>query len=369
MSTPLTVSLGVVGESCPHEGCSGFGRRDGRIVKFGKSRQGRQRYRCEDCGKCFNERTGTLFYGKRTAEATIVEVLSMVAEGMRISSISRVKGLKEDTILQWVREAGGHAEAVEAALLADYELGASQLDGLWTFVHDKGEKKSHEETEATGQFWRVTVVENETRLRAARATEKTESQASEQVLRTLCQRGHPEQPPPLVSDGGSGCGEAMIEVYGQVPADTGQGRPPVRKQPDPAWQYLRAVKQRDAKGRYIGTDYRVVFGEPDEVLDLLGSGTVYVERTHLTMRHFNGRLVRKGLGFSKDLTMHRLAAAFEDAVYNLVRPVKTLRQKAQEGLGRRWWPRTPMMAAGLTDRPWTLRDLLTAIPVLKPINS
>ena len=65
----------------------------------------------------------------------------MIAEGMRISSIARIKGIKEDTILQWVREAGHHAEAVEEVLLADYELGASQLDGLWSFVHDKGEKK------------------------------------------------------------------------------------------------------------------------------------------------------------------------------------------------------------------------------------
>ena len=215
----------------------------------------------------------------------------------------------------------------------------------------------------------MTVVEQATRLRGARAIEKTEAEASEQVLRTLQQRGHPEQPPPLVSDGGSGCAEAMIEVYGQVPAYSGRGRPPVNKQPDPEWQHLRAVKQRDEKGRYLGTDKRVVFGEPEAVLSTLSSGTVYVERTHLTMRHFNGRLVRKGLGFSKELSMHRAAAAFEDAVYNLVRPVKTLRQKADEGSERRWWPRSPMMAAGITDHLWTLRELLMAVPVLKTVNS
>lgn len=213
------------------------------------------------------------------------------------------------------------------------------------------------------------MIEQETRLRAARAIEKTESQASEQVLRTLSQRGHPQKPPPIVSDGGSGCAEGLIEVYGRVPAYSGHGRPPVRKQPEPIWKHLRAVKQRDEKGRYLGTDNRVVFGEPDEVLSELSVGTVYIERTHLTMRHFNGRLARKSLGFSKDLTMHRLAAAFEDAVYNLVRPVKTLRQKAGNGSAKRWMPRTPMMAAGITDHPWTLRELLTAIPVLKIANS
>jgi len=231
------------------------------------------------------------------------------------------------------------------------------------------EKKDYEETEETGEFWRVTMIEQQTRLRAARAIEKTESEASEEVLRTLSQRGHPEQPPPIVSDGGSGCAEAMIEVYGQVPEYGGHGRPPVQKQPSSTWKYLRAVKQRDEKGRYIGTDWRVIFGDPEEVLAELGLGTVYIERTHLTMRHFNGRLVRKGLGFSKDLTMHRVAAAFEDAVYNLVRPVKTLRQPSPAGASKRWISRTPMMAAGITDHLWTHRELLTAIPVLKAVNS
>ena len=57
-------------------------------------------------------------------------------------------------------------------------------------------------------------------------------------------------------------------------------------------------------------------------------GKCFCERTHLTMRQFNTRLVRQGLGFSKALSMHRLAAALEEAVYNLVRPLKTLCQPA-----------------------------------------
>lgn len=72
----------------------------------------------------------------------MLDVLAMLSEGMRISSVTRVKGIKTDTILQWVREAGIHAEAIEQALLSDYELSASQMDGLWSFVRNKGEKKA-----------------------------------------------------------------------------------------------------------------------------------------------------------------------------------------------------------------------------------
>jgi hypothetical protein len=66
----------------------------------------------------------------------------MLAEGMRISSISRVKGIKEDAILSFLREAAQHAEQVEAMLLNDYRISQAQIDGLWTYVGRKETKKT-----------------------------------------------------------------------------------------------------------------------------------------------------------------------------------------------------------------------------------
>ena len=164
-----------------------------------------------------------------------------------------------------------------------------------------------------------------------------------------------------MSDGWGGIDEAMLTVYGRVPEYSGRGRPPTRKRPQPGWQYLQLVKHRDAHGRLRNTELRVVFGKPDEVLALFGKSTAYVERTHLTMRLFNGRLVRRTLGFSKDLTMYRASAAWEDAIYNLARPLKTLRLEVHDVPGRRWLPHTPAMAAGLTNHIWTVKELLTTI--------
>ena len=197
----------------------------------------------------------------------------------------------------------------------------------------------------------MTVVENETRLRAARAIEQSEAEASEEVIKTLVSRAHRDQPPPLCSDGGSGVAEALVEIYGQVPDYSGRGRPPSQKQARDDWQYLRVVKQRDQRGHFIGNDYRVIFGQPEEVIDELGVGTVYVERTHLTMRQFCSRITRKGLGFSKLLEMYRHAAVWDDMIYNLVRPLKTLRQELVNQPPQKWYKRTPAMAAGLTDHP------------------
>ena len=57
----------------------------------------------------------------------------------------------------------------------------------------------------------------------------------------------------------------------------------------------------------------------------LGGSTSYVERTNLTSRHMNGRLVRKTLGYSKELKMLRASSIWEDTLYNLGQALKTLR--------------------------------------------
>ena len=79
-----------VGHFCPHAECPKHGQTEGHeIIRFGTSRQGKQRYRCNCCGKTFNENQGTLFYRKRTPEKEILETLALLAEGSRISSLSR----------------------------------------------------------------------------------------------------------------------------------------------------------------------------------------------------------------------------------------------------------------------------------------
>jgi len=211
------------------------------------------------------------------------------------------------------------------------------------------------------------MIDVDTRLRVGRGIEKTETEASEEVFRTLREnRGHSDKPPPTISDGWGGIREAMVQVWGKVPEYNGRGRPPEKKRPQDGWSYLQVIKERDEKGRVTGTNKEVVFGKKDEVLELFENHTAYVERTHLTMRQMNGRLIRKGLGFSKELPMHRAAAAWEDAIYNLTRTHKSLRIDLTGPLNgrsrRRWKKRTPAMAAGLTDQVWSTEELLRTVP-------
>jgi hypothetical protein len=229
-------------------------------------------------------------------------------------------------------------------------------------------QKNYPETAEKGQFWRATVLDMDTRVRVARGIAKTETDASAEAFQTLKDRGHPATPPPLISDGWGGIDDALIEVYGQVPPYKGRGRRPTRKRPLPGWQYVQMIKQRK-KGRVVGIKIRVVFGDADAALKLLGRSTAYIERTHLTMRHFNGRLARKTLAFSKAVAMYRTSAAWEDLVYNLARPLKTLRVAVTADPRRRWRPRSPAMAAGLTNHIWTVKELLETVVPPSPVNT
>ena len=130
--------LASVGDFCPNPECEDYGDMKANvIIRYGKTRDGRQRYQCKSCKKTFNERKGTMFYNRKTEEKDILECLALLAEGVRISSISRSKGFKEDTILSFLREAAHHAEQVEAILLNEYEISQVQIDGLWTYVGHK----------------------------------------------------------------------------------------------------------------------------------------------------------------------------------------------------------------------------------------
>jgi hypothetical protein len=170
-------------------------------------------------------------------------------------------------------------------------------------------------------------------------------------------------PPPTISDGWGGMDEAMLAVDGQVPEYGGRGRPPTCKKPGKDWQYLQMVKQREERGKLTGIKLRVIFGSKAEVLQLLGKSTAYIERSNLTSRLFNGRQVRKTLAFSKNVDDYRASAIWEDIDYNLVRPHKSLRLSAANDPDRKWLPCTPAMTAELTDHIWTVKELLTTLPL------
>lgn len=142
------------------------------------------------------------------------------------------------------------------------------------------------------------------------------------------------------------------------------GRP--QRQPgrviDKGLLYAQIDKRRE-HSRVVAVQQRILIGEEGVILGILGGqqiNTAYVERDNLTSRQSNGRLVRKTLSHSKKDYYLQQHLDLEDTVFNFVRPHQSLRIRfARRTKGRKWQPRTPAMAAGLTDHIWTLEELLS----------
>jgi hypothetical protein len=73
--------------------------------------------------------------------------------------------------------------------------------------------------------------------------------------------------------------------------------------------------------------------------------TCHAERTNLSLRLFNRRFTRKTLGYSKKLENLRFAMSIFLAHFNFCR--------IHSAHGR-----TPAQAANLTDKQWTIEELL-----------
>ena len=199
----------------------------------------------------------------------------------------------------------------------------------------------------------------DSRLRIGSAIGKSEEEIAPELMEQVKMHAPDEGPPALSSDGKGAYPDAMLKTWGKVPEYCGRGAPPTLPKPGKDWQCLQVIKKRKG-GKLESVRIKVVYGDPKEVKKKLGCHTAYIERTNLTSRTMNGRLVRKTLSFSKELRFLKAASTLEDAIYNFTRSIKTLRvELSNPSKQARWQQRSPAMAAGLTDHIWTVQELLT----------
>jgi hypothetical protein len=209
----------------------------------------------------------------------------------------------------------------------------------------------------------------DSRLRVGSAIGKSEEEIGPELMKQVKMHAPEEEPPAIATDGKGTYRDAMLDTWGKVPEYSGRGAPPKLPKPGKDWKYLQVVKKR--KGcKLESVHIKVVYGNPEDVKAKLGCHTAYVERTNLTSRTMNGRLVRKTLSFSKELRLLQAASDLEDALYNFTRPVRTLQvELPNPSKQARYQQRSPAMAAGLTDHIWTVRELLTLMLVPLSANT
>lgn len=104
---------------------------------------------------------------------------------------------------------------------------------------------------------------------------------------------------------------------------------------------VNEASRRYSPAQVIAVEYETVSGAPAQI------STSYVERQNLTLRMGSKRFARLSNGFSKKIDCHLAAVSLHVAFYNLCRTHEALRM-------------TPAMALGITDRVWSVADLIEA---------
>lgn len=243
-----------------------------------------------------------------------------------------------------------------------------QFDEKWSFVgkKDKHCDPANDADAFRGDCWDWVAFDPEHRLVVSVIPGKRTPEHAEWIVTAFRERTGGRIPIVMTSDENPAYAAAILAVYGEevVPERTGRpGRPaaPYRAIPE-GLQYATVHKVREAN-RVVEVQTRVVYGTAEGVTRALEDSaassavnTAFVERHHGTDRNRNARKVRKTYCFSKDWEVHAAVTYFTMYSYNFCWPVRTLRQ------GNRrtgYQPRTPAMAAGLTDHVWSLAEWLT----------
>jgi hypothetical protein len=196
---------------------------------------------------------------------------------------------------------------------------------------------------------------------------------AQRVVHQVVQVLAPDCAPLFLTDGFKEYMTALLTHYGQwvqFPRRQATGpAPKPRWMPLPGLLYAQVVKTMRRR-RLVAVTHRMVFGTLEAVNQLLVPlgwqiNTSFVERLNLTIRQHVAAVGRRVSTLCKGEDGVRQQLALYHVYYNFCLPHASLRipfalPEPTHGTGsaKRWQPRTPAMAAGLTDHVWTLREVL-----------
>lgn len=356
----------TAGYACPQPTCDYFGNTDctyHALVGDGqRGADGIQWLKCQACGKRFSSRQGTALYRLRTPAAHVALVLLAVNLGLTIADTQLLFGHSEVTIRLWLTRAGQHAEQVQVHFFRNLTLGHLQLDELFTTLRDK----AHD-------LWVWVAFDPATKLIPALQLGPRTQHLAYVLLHAVTLVLAPGCLPVFTSDGLDLYFYAITAHFGQWVTDVTSGKT--------RWQVALdllygQVKKSYRRRKLALVERRMRLGELSRLTDRLKSlgfsgtlNTAFVERINLTLRHALAALSRRCWATAQ-LTGELLAhLEWWRAYYHFCRPHMSLRlklDKPQPRQGqqtpRRFLPRTPAMAAGLTDHVWSVQELL-AFPV------
>ena len=153
--------------------------------RFGKHRNGLQRYRCNQCAKTFTEEHERPLDDMRLPLDRAVSILQLLLEGMSVRSAERITGVHRDTILRLLVLAGERCEALMLSKCQNLSVKDVEVDEIWGYVGKKEGHKSDDDGAEVGDAYCFIGMERSTKLVLAYHLGKRTAKATDAFIGKL----------------------------------------------------------------------------------------------------------------------------------------------------------------------------------------
>jgi IS1 family transposase len=285
------------------------------------------------CGTTFSESQPldglTIEHGK------VVQIVKLLCEGVGIRAAARLVDCDPHTVLKTLETIGQKCESLHERIVRHVNTGSLQLDEIWTRVgcSQKLANRRGDDFERGDQYTFLAVSARE-KFIVSYHTGKRDLENTDIFIEDIAKR----------IDGRIQITTDSFRPYLQIVRKHLLGRLDFA-----TMQKLFAVPfdaKAEAARRYspaqcTGIRVRIRAGTPRQ--DRIS--TSFVERANLSVRHFNKRFARLGLGYSRKLCNHRHAISLFVCAYNFC--------KVHSTLGC-----TPAVGLKLATETWTIERLI-----------
>jgi IS1 family transposase len=266
----------------------------------------------------------------RTPLSRRTQIINCLVEGNSIRSTERMTNTHRDTVMRLMVEVGEGCQKIMDEKMRGLKSTQIQVDEIWSYVRKKQARLKPGESVRAGDFWTFVAIDPQTKIvpsyLVGKRTKKNAIAFMEDLSDRLSNRVQ------ISSDALKSYVDAVEEAFG---ADVDYG------QAIKSYEAVHIGAGRYSPPKVISQERIVVAGSPEWA----NISTSLVERQNLTMRMSMRRFTRLTNGFSKKVENLKAAVSLHFAHYNFVRMHKSLRM-------------TPAMAAEVSDRLWTLEELV-----------
>jgi hypothetical protein len=288
-----------------------------------------------------------MFYGWRTEEKVVSQVVTLLAYGCPCQAIVAAFGLDERTVMDWQQRAGKHASAVHAAHICTLDLQQVQADEMRIKV--QGQKV----------LWVAMAIMVASRLWLGAVVSPKRDRALIEALACLVRRWAKKVALYITFDGFGPYRDAFERAF----SDKALGRRGKRLV-NCVWSCLSLASVVKHTNGCFKLQRFILRGSATMLVRLRNAtqldgviNTAFIERLNGTFRAYLAPLVRRTHGLARTQLTMTAAVFLLGTVYNFCRVHSSLKHS------------TPAMAAHLTDHVWSVSELLWVRPRLCFLSS